>query len=225
MAKNSNTMGIEKLDKNNYQAWKFKMWNYLIGKILCGYVTGEEVEPELPLESAIVDNLKAWKAWNEKDKKVMFLILQNAKNGMIGHIQDLETTKDTWDTLERLCSINTKAKKIQLKNELNNMKKNNLSINDYVLKIKEVADALGFIGATPEDDDLVFAVLNGSNDERWKAFSTSVYVREKFLDFEDLICLMIIEKMRMQGPNVGRGPHEHAQACYTNASRGRRSRV
>ena len=32
------------------------------------------------------------------------------------------------------------------------MKKNNLSMDDYVLKIKEVADALGSIGATLEDD-------------------------------------------------------------------------
>ena len=32
-----------------------------------------------------------------------------------------------------------------LKNELNNMKKNNLSVNDYVLKIKEVSDALDLL--------------------------------------------------------------------------------
>ena len=39
------------------------------------------------------------------------------------------------------------------------MKKNNLSINDYVLKIKEVADALRSIGAPLEDDDLVCTVF------------------------------------------------------------------
>ena len=63
------------------------------------------------------------------------------------------------------------------------MKKNNLSINDYVVKIKEVSNALGSIGAPPNDDDLVSAVLNGLNDEKWKPFSTSVYVREILLVF------------------------------------------
>ena len=106
---------------------------------------------------------------------------------MIGHIQDLETSKEAWDTLERLYNTNTKARKIQLKNELNNMKKNNLSVNDYVLKIKEVANALGSIGAPPKDDDLVSTILNGSHYEIWKAFSTSIYVRETFPNFEDLI--------------------------------------
>ena len=71
------------------------------------------------------------------------------------------------------------------------MKKNNLSANDYVLKIKEVLDALGSIGAPPEDDELVSSILNGLNADKWKAFATSVYVRETFPDFEDLISLMI----------------------------------
>ena len=75
-------------------------------------------------------------------------------NGMIGHIQELDSSKEAWDTLKRLYNTNTNARKIQLKNELNNMKKNNLSVNDYLLKIKEVSDALGSIGAPLEDDDL-----------------------------------------------------------------------
>ena len=52
-----------------------------------------------------------------------------------------------------------------------------MSVNDYVLKIKAVSEALGSIGAPTEDDDLVSAVLNGlKHDENWKAFATSVNV-------------------------------------------------
>ena len=73
---NINTnVGIEKLDKDNYQPWKFRMSNYLMGKGIWGYVTGEDKEPELPKEGATPDDLKAWKTWNKRDKKVMFLIL------------------------------------------------------------------------------------------------------------------------------------------------------
>ena len=49
---------------------------------------------------------------------------------MIGHIQELDSSKEAWDTLKRLYNTNTNARKIQLKNELNNMKKNNLSVNE-----------------------------------------------------------------------------------------------
>ena len=77
------------------------------------------------------------------------------------------------------------------------------------------------IGAPPEDDDLVSAVLNGLNVVKWKAFATSVCVRETFPDFEDLISLMIIEEMRMQGPDSGKGSGEQAHAFYSTSGRGR----
>ena len=167
MTDDNSNVGIEKLDKDNYQPWKFRMSNYLMGKGLWGYVTGEETEPELPKEGATPDDLKARKTWNERDKKVMFLISQNVSNGMIGHIQELTTSKEAWETLERLYTSNTKPRKIQLKNELNNMKKtSSISVNDYILKIKEISDALGSIGEQVEDDDLVLAALNGLKDNK-----------------------------------------------------------
>ena len=36
---------IEKQDKHNYQPWKFRMRNYLIGKNLWGFITGTELMP------------------------------------------------------------------------------------------------------------------------------------------------------------------------------------
>ena len=64
-------------------------------------------------------------------------------------------------------------------------KTNSISVNDYILTIKEISDALGSIGVQVEDDDLVSAALNGLKDnESWKSFSMSVYVRENFSDFE-----------------------------------------
>ena len=61
----------------------------LIGKVLWGYVIDKDIEPQLLEGDVSVDEVKAWKAWNEKDKKVMFVISQNVSNAIIGHIQDL----------------------------------------------------------------------------------------------------------------------------------------
>ena len=80
-----------------------------MGKSLWGYVTGEEKEPELPEENITEAELKAW---NEKDKKVMFLISQNVSNSMIGHIQELNSAKEAWDALDKLYTTNTRARKI-----------------------------------------------------------------------------------------------------------------
>ena len=97
----------------------------------------------------------------------------------------------------------------------------NMSVNDYVLKIKAVSEALGSIGAPIEDDDLVSTVLNGlMHDDNWKAFSNSVNVRENLPNFDELISLMIIEERNIGGPSLGIGPSEQAQAFYSGYGRG-----
>ena len=80
MVDNSGNPIIEKLDKNNYPSWKFRVTNFLIGKGLYEFVSREEKEPELS-ESATADELEAWKEWNAKDKKVMYC----------GYLQSLTT--------------------------------------------------------------------------------------------------------------------------------------
>ena len=51
----------EKLDKNNFQAWRFRMTNFLMGKGVWDIVTGSEEEPHLPLQNATAAQIKAYK--------------------------------------------------------------------------------------------------------------------------------------------------------------------
>ena len=137
---------IEKLEKNNYQPWRFRMKNYLIGKNMWRLVTREEPPPELSTQPS-EEQVRQFNQWNERDKRGIFFLSQHISNSMIGHIQELTTSKQVWDTLERLYFISTKARKIQLKSELNNLRKSpSITINDYILRVKELADALGSIG-------------------------------------------------------------------------------
>jgi hypothetical protein len=39
---------IEKLDKNNFLVWKFKIMNFLMGKGYWEFVTGDETKPPFP---------------------------------------------------------------------------------------------------------------------------------------------------------------------------------
>ena len=49
---------------------------------------------------------------------------------MIGHIQDANTPKEARSSLVTLYD-HTKAKKLQLKNELHTVEKKSMSVNDY----------------------------------------------------------------------------------------------
>jgi hypothetical protein len=69
-----NQIVSEKLDKNNFHAWKFRMTNFLMGKGFWDHVEGENEDPlELPEENATtVVEIKAFKDWNQGARKVMY---------------------------------------------------------------------------------------------------------------------------------------------------------
>ncbi|MCO5557854.1 hypothetical protein L7F22_011426 [Adiantum nelumboides] len=70
-----------------------------------------------------------------------------------------------WKSLEKLNEDYTRVRKLQLKTELNTVKRGNMSINDYASKIKTITNSLGSIGVTVDDDDDVAATLEGLGTE------------------------------------------------------------
>jgi hypothetical protein len=80
---------------------------------------------------------------------------------MIVHIQDAKSPKQASNTSVKMYITNTKARKMQLKQELHNLQKNKMNINDYSTKVKNLIDALASIGAPIDDEDLVAVTLNG----------------------------------------------------------------
>jgi hypothetical protein len=80
---------------------------------------------------------------------------------MTVHIQDAKSFKQASDTLVKMYSTNTQARKMQLKQKLHNLHKNKMNINDYSTKVKNLADSLASIGAPIDDEDLVAVTLNG----------------------------------------------------------------
>ena len=73
---NASQIVTEKLDKNNFPAWKFRMTNFLMGKGCCDYIEGDLEEAlEIPEENATAPQFKAFKEWNQGAKKGIVLAL------------------------------------------------------------------------------------------------------------------------------------------------------
>ena len=83
---------------------------------------------------------------------------------MMSYLQSAATLTIAWKSLSKLNEANTKVKKLQLKTELNTVKRGSLCINDYALKITGIVETLGSIGVIVEDDDIVCAMLEGLGD-------------------------------------------------------------
>jgi hypothetical protein len=153
-------IAIEKLNKNNFHVWKFRIMNFLMGKGYWEFITGDETKPPL-LKNPTQQQIQANQTWHEKARKILYWLSVNASDSMIVYIQDVKSPKQVWDTLVKMYNTNTQAYKMQLKQKLHNLQKNNMNINDYSTKVKNLADALASIGAPVDDEDLVVVTLNG----------------------------------------------------------------
>ncbi len=93
-----------------------------------------------------------------------------------------------------------------------------MNINDYSTKVKNLGDALASIRALVNDEDLVAVTLNGLGKD-YSLFHISFAIQWTFSDFQDLITLLISEKMIIVGTSSNGGSQENA--FYTNSNRGR----
>ena len=73
----------------------------------------------------------------------------------------------------QMFATNTRAMKIQLKNELNTVERKNMSVNDYTLKIKSICESLASINVMVDDDDKIEVCLCGLGPQ-YKSFATSI---------------------------------------------------
>jgi len=106
MAKSFSQIVIEKLNKNNFQVWKFRIMNFLMGKGYWEFIIGDDTEPPLP-KNPTQQQIQANKTWHEKARKVLYWFFVTMSNSIIMHIQDAKSPKQAWDTLVKMYSTNT----------------------------------------------------------------------------------------------------------------------
>ncbi len=104
-------IAIEKLDKNNFQVWKFRIMNFLMGKGYWEFITGDETKPPLP-KNPTQQQIQANKTWHEIVKKVLYWLSVSVSDSMIVHIQDAKSPKQACDTLVKMYNTNTQARKM-----------------------------------------------------------------------------------------------------------------
>jgi len=191
-----------------------------MGKGVWEYVEGElEEPPEVPETDAGAAEIKALKDWKQGARMVLHWLAISVSETMIGHIQDAQTPAEAWQSLMQTFQTNTKARKLQLKQELHTVEKKDMTINEYTLKIKGIAESLASINVSVDDDDLVSVCLNGLGKE-YKPFKTSVTVRENVPNFRELISMLIMEEKTLsEDPGIQSRNNVEQQVFYSNTSR------
>ena len=139
-----------KLDYTNYIPWKHHLIAILEAYSLVEYIDGTVPKPspfvlDATRTATLVVNLE-FQAWKIKDKALLSLINSTLTPQVFSLLVGITSLREIWNTLEQRFTSTSRANILNLKLELQGLKKGNESVNSFLQKIKVARDKLLVVG-------------------------------------------------------------------------------
>ncbi|KAK2659236.1 hypothetical protein Ddye_005769 [Dipteronia dyeriana] len=126
-------------------------------------------------------------------------IYPTISESVIGQVVGCQSSCDVWSRLYRIYCQQSIARALQLRNQLQAIKKGSDSKSDFVFKIKNIGDALIVVGEEVKDRDLVICLVNGVGHD-FDAI-VDVITTQRYISFEDAQYLLMVHEQRLEHLN------------------------
>ncbi|PON91412.1 Zinc finger, CCHC-type, partial [Trema orientale] len=168
---------------------------------LDGFLFGTRIRPDAfvpdPDRPNFSINNPAYTNWIRLDQFLMSWLLSSISEAMIGHVVRCATSHEIWSTLERLFATKSKARSLQLRLLLQNIKKGSSSIDEYILKMRGLADSLLAAGQPISDEELILYILGGLGSD-YEAVVVNLTSRQDSISLQEVQFLLQNQEMRLE---------------------------
>jgi len=136
---------------------------FLSGCKFDGYILGIKECPE----SFVTTSDKTQKTnpnyeeWIAQDQALLRWLRNSMAIDIATQLLQCETFKELWDEAQSLAGAHTKSRTIYLKSEFHNTHKGEMKMDQYLLKMKNLASKLKLAGSPISNSDLMIQTLNG----------------------------------------------------------------
>ena len=90
------------------------MHQYLVGQGYWSYIKGAHEDQPGP-------TAPKYATWEQATSRVMYCLAICVHDHMLDYIREAKTPKEAWENLQKIFVANTTARKLQLRQELNNI--------------------------------------------------------------------------------------------------------
>lgn len=152
-----------KLADHNYLLWKHQLLLILEGYGLEGFVLGTVSSPSPFIVGSNGQQYEnpAFLVHKKQDKFLASWLLSTVTDDILAHLTTAKTSFDIWMTIERRFSAKSTIKVSSTRHALYSLKKANLSIKEYVSKVKSLSDTLTAAGSPVSEQEQVSVILAG----------------------------------------------------------------
>ncbi|KAL5769855.1 hypothetical protein ACOSP7_014009 [Xanthoceras sorbifolium] len=120
---------------------------------------------------------------------------------LIGQVTKCKTSLELWLKLERMYSQQSMARILQLRQQLQQIKKGGDSISEFVMKIKNIGDALMEAREEVPDRDLILALMEGVGHE-YDAVVVMISSQHRTMSLEDAQFSFLMHEQRIDQLNT-----------------------
>ena len=115
---------------------------------------------------------------------------------MFSLVVGITSSREVWNTLEQRFTSTSRANILNLKLELQGIKKGNESVNSFLQKIKVAHDKLLAVGVAVDNEELICIVLKGLPKE-FAHFCSTFRTKSDSITYEQLAIMLQSEEQAM----------------------------
>jgi hypothetical protein len=120
----------------------------------------------------------AYEARYAVDQQVLGFLLTSLSKEMLTQIIAAKTAAQAWKEIEDMFATKSRAQKINVRLALTTTRKGDMSISEYIAKMKALGDEISAAGKPIEKDELVPYIINGLDEEYEAVISANVAKNE-----------------------------------------------
>lgn len=159
------------------------------------------IDGTIPCPSQYLDNLThqsnpKFQAWQRCNHSVMTILYASLIEEKMGEIVSFTTAYYMWHSLRRSYESSSYSLKVQLQK----IRKDSLTITQYLVKFKDIFDKLSAISEPISHKDHISYILDGLGVE-YNAFVTSIQNRGDIPTLEDVRTLLLSYDYRLERQN------------------------
>ncbi|KAG8479763.1 hypothetical protein CXB51_029589 [Gossypium anomalum] len=156
-----------KLGEQNYLLWKHQILLILEGYELEGYVLGtfSIPSPFISGHDGQPVNNPAFLLYKKQDKFLASWLLSTVTDEILVHLTIAKTSLEVWTIIERRFGVKSNVKISSMRHALYSVKKANLTVKEYLAKVKTLCDNLIAAGSPISEQEQVSIILAGLSME------------------------------------------------------------
>ncbi|KAK6151475.1 hypothetical protein DH2020_014110 [Rehmannia glutinosa] len=216
-----------KLNDTNYLVWRQQVFAAARGYGLDGFLIGKHATPPEFITSAagMKTTNPAYATWMRQDQVLASWLLSSLSENVLISTVGLTSSKEIWECLEIGFASQSRARIMQYRLQLQTLKKGNLSMREYLNKVKVCCDTLAAAEQKVTEEDQVLHILSGLGND-YDSVMVSITSRVEPCSLREVSAILLSFEGRLENAEAtqinmdGSSVHVNFAAQTNNTRRG-----